>query len=157
MVLGWGSLVLICSVAALAWFWQDSLAARERANAAALEACERLSLQFLDGTAAFARLTLFRDNGGSLKLRRTYIFDYTANSIERRQGFVILNRHRVESVGFAPGDDGHVARTQHVQQAPHTDSDASKVIDFNQRRLRLSSSASQSEPREEPGDRRSDG
>jgi hypothetical protein len=30
------------------------------------------------------------------------VFDYTANSIERRQGFVVLGGHRVESVGYAP-------------------------------------------------------
>jgi hypothetical protein len=29
------------------------------------------------------------------------VFDYTASSIERRQGFVVLMGERVESVGFA--------------------------------------------------------
>ena len=61
MTLSWTMLVLLCLAAALAWFWQDSLAARERANAAAMEACERLNLQFLDGTVAFARLAFVRD------------------------------------------------------------------------------------------------
>ena len=42
---------------------------------------------------------------GQLALRRTYVFDYTANSIERRQGFVILLGRRVESVGYAPGEE----------------------------------------------------
>ena len=55
MELGWGALVLLVTAAAVVWFVQDSLAARERANAAAMEACQRLSLQFLDGTVAFAR------------------------------------------------------------------------------------------------------
>lgn len=99
MELGWSALTLICLAAALAWFWQDSLAARESANTAAMEACQRLGLQFLDGTVAFARLRLTRELG-RLKLQRTYVFDYTANSIERRQGFVVLTAHRVESVGY---------------------------------------------------------
>ena len=103
MELSWGLLTMIVLAAALVWFWQDSLAARENANAAAKEACTRLGLQFLDGTVAFARAALIRD-AGWLKLRRTYVFDYTATSIERRQGFVLLKGHRVESVGYAPGE-----------------------------------------------------
>jgi hypothetical protein len=104
MELGWGALVLLVLAAAVVWFLQDSLAARERANVAAMEACQRLSLQFLDGTVAFARLAFAREQG-QLALRRTYVFDYTANSIERRQGFVILLGRRVESVGYAPGEE----------------------------------------------------
>lgn len=104
MELGWGALVLIVMAAAGFWFLRDSLAARERANAAAMEACQRLSLQFLDGTVAFARLSFVREYG-QLAIRRTYVFDYTANSIERRQGFVILLGRRVESVGYAPGEE----------------------------------------------------
>ena len=104
MELGWGALMLLIAAAAAVWFIQDSLAVRERANTAATEACQRLSLQFLDGTVAFARLSFTRERG-QLTLRRTYVFDYTANSIERRQGFVILTGRRVESVGYAPGEE----------------------------------------------------
>jgi Protein of unknown function (DUF3301) len=103
MELGWAGLILLTAAGAVAWFWHDSLAARESANAAAIEACKRLGLQFLDGTVAFARLSFARE-AGWLTLRRTYVFDYTANSIERRQGFVLLTGRRVESVGYAPGD-----------------------------------------------------
>jgi len=104
MQLSWGLLALILLGAAVLWFWQDSLAARESANAAAKEACTRLGLQFLDGTVAFARLALVRVDDGFLQLRRTYVFDYTATSIERRQGFVLLTGRRVESIGYAPGE-----------------------------------------------------
>lgn len=116
MELGWGALVLLLAAATVIWFLQDSLAVRERANAAAMDACRRLSLQFLDGTVAFARLTFTRERG-QLALRRTYVFDYTANSIERRQGFVILVGRRVESVGYAPGEE---QRAQRAEQTPVT-------------------------------------
>jgi hypothetical protein len=69
---------------------------------------------------AFARLALVRV-GGALKLRRTYVFDYTATSIERRQGFVLLTGRWVESVGYAPGDvqsDARLVRPEPV--APHS-------------------------------------
>ena len=92
----------VIAAGAFAWFWQTSLGARERANRAALDACERMQLQFLDGTVAFARLGLTRGDGGRIALRRTYVFDYTATSIERRQGFVVLVGNRVESIGFEP-------------------------------------------------------
>jgi hypothetical protein len=128
---------VILLAAAVLWFWQDSLAARESANAAAKEACTRLGLQFLDGTVAFARLALVRVDGGRLRLRRTYVFDYTATSIERRQGFVLLTGRRVETVGYAPGEtqaDAAVVRPDPV--APH--SDGGKVLELRDWRERQS-------------------
>src|SRR5687767_10109046 len=110
MELGWTALVLLILATAVAWFWQDSLAARERANAAAMVACTRLSLQFLDGTVASPRLQIVRGAQSLFTFRRTYVFDYTANSIERRQRFVVLTGRRVDTVGYARGDDA--PRTQ---------------------------------------------
>src|SRR5882724_7847428 len=99
MYFSFSTLGLVCVAAVFVWFWQDGLRAREAANAAAMAACERMGLQFLDGTAAFARLRFARE-AGRLRLRRTYVFDYTAQSIERRQGFAILLGMQVEYVGF---------------------------------------------------------
>ena len=138
MQLGWTALVLLILAAAVAWFWQDSLAARERANAAAIEACERLSLQFLDGTVAFARLQIIRGTHSLFDFRRTYVFDYTANSIERRQGFVVLTGRRVDSVGYAREDDALQAtkvtpeRTANVPQLPP----AANVLSLDEWRAR---------------------
>jgi Protein of unknown function (DUF3301) len=137
MELSWTALALICLAALVAWFWQDSLAARESANAASMEACQRLGLQFLDGTVAFARLSLARDEG-RLKLRRTYVFDYTANSIERRQGFVVLSGARVESVGYAPGEESRVATPVAPPQFPVRSGEA-RVLDLEDWRTRAHS------------------
>lgn len=112
MYFSFGTLALICLIAAVVCFWRHSLRVREFANAAAVSACERMGLQFLDGTAAFAELRLIRE-GARFRLRRTYVFDYTAESIERRQGFVILSGLHVDYVGFAPE---HTARPNPVQQ-----------------------------------------
>jgi hypothetical protein len=122
MTLDWTTLALLCFAAAVAWFWQDSLAARETANAAAREACERLSLQFLDGTVAFTRLGFTRVEGGRLTLRRTYVFDYTANSIERRQGFVVVTARRVETLGYAQEDEGRRAPPTRTAHPPASES-----------------------------------
>lgn len=151
MQLSWGLLTVILLTAAVLWFWQDSLAARESANAAAKEACTRLGLQFLDGTVAFARLALVRVDGGRLQLRRTYVFDYTATSIERRQGFVLLTGRRVETVGYAPGEThANTAVVGPESVAPHSpvaprgnDRDGGKVLELRDWRERQS--------REDPG------
>ena len=138
MQLGWGLLTTVIMAAAVLWFWQDSLAARESANAAAKDACLRLGLQFLDGTVAFARLALVRE-AGWLKLRRTYVFDYTATSIERRQGFVLLTGHRVESVGYAPGDtqaDAAPLRAEPVAPPSDVQRRGSNVLDLRDWRER---------------------
>ena len=126
MELGWTALALLILASAVAWFWQNSLAARERANSAALESCTRLGLQFLDGTVAFARLQIIKGSRSIFELRRTYVFDYTANSIERRQGFVILTGRRIDSIGYARDEDLRAAqatpvfpeRPINVQQLP---------------------------------------
>jgi hypothetical protein len=139
MQLSWGLLTVILLAAAVLWFWQDSLAARESANAAAKEACTRLGLQFLDGTVAFARLALVRVGGGRLQLRRTYVFDYTATSIERRQGFVLLTGRRVETVGYAPGDtqaDSAVVRPEPLAPRSNGGDGGGKVLELSDWRER---------------------
>lgn len=139
MQLGWGLLTMVIGAAAVLWFWQDSLAARESANAAAMEACSRLGLQFLDGTVAFARVALVRERGGWVKLRRTYVFDYTATSIERRQGFVLLTGRRVETVGYAPGDaqpDAPLIRAEPLPPHGNAQPGGNNVLDLSDWRER---------------------
>jgi hypothetical protein len=119
MQLSFTSLGLLCVAAAIVWFWHDSLRARDIANAAATAACERIGLQFLDGTAAFSSLRFAR-TGGHLRLRRTYVFDYTSQSIERRQGFAILSGHEVEYVGFAPEHTARPEPGMRVDTSPTT-------------------------------------
>jgi Protein of unknown function (DUF3301) len=126
MTLTWGMLVGLIFGAFVAWFWHDSLGVRERANQAAMEACEKLQLQFLDGTVAFARMWPTRGHSGRMTLRRTYVFDYTADSVARRQGFVVLLGTRVESVGFA--NDAAAARTVEPAAPAHNPPPASPPV-----------------------------
>jgi hypothetical protein len=150
MFLSYGSLALFCSGVAIVWFWHDSLRARDAANAAAMAACERIGLQFLDGTAAFSRLRFGRVDG-RLRLHRTYVFDYTSQSIERRQGFAILVGMEVEYVGFAPE---HTAQADPLARIDMTRGDSEQksaetaqmidlpknVFDLNERRARRATS-----------------
>ncbi len=100
MELSWTLFVLLAAMLAVAWFWHDSLGARERANLAAIETCRSTGAALLDGTVAFRRLQPVRVDGGPLQLRRTYVFDYTRDGVTRQTGFVVLTGRSVDSVGL---------------------------------------------------------
>ena len=85
----WEAAVLVLIVLA-AVLWADSLRARERAVAAGRSACQRYQLQFLDDTVSFARLRLGRDEGGQLKIARTYTFEFSDTGNNRRHGAIVM-------------------------------------------------------------------
>ena len=87
-----------------AGIWFRTMEAREHANAAVAATCRRANLQLLDGTVALGGLRIARDSQGGLVLERTYNFDYSADGYARKQGFVILRRGRVHSMGLGPED-----------------------------------------------------
>jgi hypothetical protein len=95
-------LYLLVAILALAIFWQSTMAAREAANVAAVDACAERGAQLLDGTVAFRQMRLQRGRDGRMGLRRTYVFDYSEDGETRRQGFVIVSGRRVEFVGLGP-------------------------------------------------------
>jgi len=95
-------LVALAGVAAGAYLWADSLRARERAVAAGRAACQRYGVQLLDDTVAFAKLRLGRDPGGQLRLRRTYVFEFSDTGDNRRQGAVVMLGGQVEDLQLEP-------------------------------------------------------
>jgi hypothetical protein len=98
MELSWSLLLLLVLMLATAWFWHDSLGAREQANRSAFETCQGLGAQLLDGTVSFRRISTVRTDGGPLRLQRTYVFEYTIDGASRLQGTVILIGGAVDSV-----------------------------------------------------------
>lgn len=82
--------------------WHRNLACRELANRIATETCGQAQVQLLDGTVAFSRFATRRDSRGRWSLMRTYVFDYTDDGVNRRQGFVVLRGLSLEAVGLAP-------------------------------------------------------
>ena len=83
-------LAAIIVIAAGAFFWIDSLRARERALAAGRAACERYGVQLLDETVAFTALRLARDDEGRVHLRRTYTFEFSDTGNNRRHGAIVM-------------------------------------------------------------------
>jgi hypothetical protein len=67
------------------------------------------------------------------------VFDYTATSIERRQGFVLLTGSRVDSVGYAPGEtrpDTVVVRAEPVTPRSNGNDGGNKVLELRDWRER---------------------
>jgi hypothetical protein len=92
----WELLALLLALGGVA-LWADSLRARESAIAAGRAACARYGLQLLDDTVAFTRLRLGRDGEGRLRLRRTYVFEFSDTGNNRRHGsLVLLGAHVVD-------------------------------------------------------------
>lgn len=85
-----------------AWFWLDSLKAREIGIAAARAACVEAGWQLLDETVAGQGLRFARDDEGRLRLRRSYGFEYSDTGDNRRRGSVTLLGHEVEILSIRP-------------------------------------------------------
>jgi hypothetical protein len=97
----WEAAAILALVAA-ALLWADSLRARERAVRAGRSACERYQLQFLDDTVSFARLRLARDDGGQLKISRTYTFEFSDTGNNRRHGAIVMLGAEVADLHMEP-------------------------------------------------------
>jgi hypothetical protein len=97
----WEIAALALVLAAL-YLWMDSLRARERAVAAGREACKRYGVQLLDETVAFARLRLARDEAGRLRLRRTYVFEFSETGNNRRHGAIVMLGAQLEDLRLEP-------------------------------------------------------
>jgi len=97
---GSSGLVLLVLLGLLLWLWQNSLSAREVAIQAARDACQQQQLQLLDGSIVLQRLKPERLTNGRLSLRRTFLFSYSEDGLERKTGFVIMSGNHIEQVGL---------------------------------------------------------
>ena len=97
---GASGLLLLILLGLLVWLWQNSLSAREVAVCAARDTCRQQQLQLLDGSVALQRIRPERLASGRLSLRRTFLFSYSEDGLERRTGFVIMSGNHIEQVGL---------------------------------------------------------
>lgn len=95
-------LIGLALFAALAWLWYDSIHVRELGLRAARRACEAEDLQLLDDTVAIASLSLARDDGGQLRLRRAYGFDFSDTGNNRRRGSLVMLGEEVLVINTGP-------------------------------------------------------
>ena len=95
-------IVALIAMALAAWFWFDSMRARESAVRTGQAACTRDSLQFLDETVECVRIRPARNAEGSLILRRTYRFEFSDTGNNRRSGSIVMLGPEVESLAMEP-------------------------------------------------------
>ena len=96
------SLTLLLLLAALGWFWLDSIRTLEIARKAGKRICEDANVQFLDDTVAGIALALVRDQSGRRVLRRTYRFEFSDTGDSRLEGHLVVLGNRIESVVMEP-------------------------------------------------------
>ena len=92
------ALLTLILIAGAAWFWSDSLRARESMTVTCSRICRDMHLQFLDETVALARLRLARGPDGNLAWGRLYVFEFSESGADRWKGRAQLIGRRVESV-----------------------------------------------------------
>jgi hypothetical protein len=81
---------------ALAWFWADSMRAREAALDIGRRSCTAEGVQFLDWTVSLRRMRLARDEEGRLRILRTYDFEFSESGDDRARGSVTLLGRNVQ-------------------------------------------------------------
>ena len=85
---------VLCVFLFAAWFWQDSLRARDFALEGARRACEAEGVQLLDWTVAVKKIRLGRDEEGRRGLQRTYEFEFSDTGNNRIGGSItVVGRH----------------------------------------------------------------
>lgn len=96
------SLLFLLVLAALGWFWFDSLRALEVARDKGRKVCSDANIQFLDDTVANIGLALVRDRSGRRVFRRTYRFEFSETGNSRLEGRLIVLGSRIKSVTMEP-------------------------------------------------------
>jgi hypothetical protein len=99
------SILVFLVLALIAWFWFDSVRAKEKAMVASAHACQQIQAQLLDQTASLKNITFSRDKRGRTVLERTYNFDFSHDREERHHGRVIIRGLQIEEI-YLDREDG---------------------------------------------------
>jgi hypothetical protein len=83
-------------------YWFNAQKAREIALAAAGKQCRDMDVQMLDGYVALNSIGLKRDGIGKIRLRRSFLFEFSSTGNERYNGIVLMLGRRIESIYMDP-------------------------------------------------------
>lgn len=83
-------IILTFLIAALVWYWFDSISARETAISRGRDLAHRCGVQLLDETVACSKLWFGRNGRGHMQLMRTYEFEVSANGADRLPCHLVL-------------------------------------------------------------------
>ena len=94
--------ILLITIILLAWFWLDSISARDHAVTKGHDLSQRTSLQLLDESVACVRLRLGRNAKGHVQIQRTYEFDVSAKGGDRMHCHLVLLGRDLQSWYIPP-------------------------------------------------------
>ncbi len=86
----------------LVWLWWNAQGVKQSAMQATKRYCREMGVQLLDDGLALNGFWIKRDEAGSLRLWRSYGFEFTSTGNERYSGKIILLGHRVEQILLEP-------------------------------------------------------
>ena len=96
-----GEFVILIVVAGLAWFWVDTLRAREAAIKYSARECDRYAYQLLDQSVGLRKIRLQRNSRGQVQLRREYTLFYSNVGDDRHSAHIVMLGMHVLKFEFA--------------------------------------------------------
>ena len=93
--------LLLAALGLGGWLFFDGMRVRELALRAGRDYCRNIGVQFLDETVAAEGLSLARDAGGQLHIRRRYGFEFTSDGERRYRGEIRMLGSRLQDVQVA--------------------------------------------------------
>jgi hypothetical protein len=95
-------LILIALLLCAYLYWFNGQQAKEIALKAVRAHCLNLDVQMLDEYVALSGIRLKRAQGGTIRLRRTFLFEFSSTGNERYNGACMMLGKRVESIQMEP-------------------------------------------------------
>lgn len=89
---------MLIALVAIAWFWVDSMRAKELASAVCRRTCRRCDVQFLDDTVALVALGITRVDNKQLRIRRVYQFEFSDDGHDRLSGIVAISGTHIDMI-----------------------------------------------------------
>ena len=89
---------LLLAVTAGGWMLFAGMRVRELALKAGRDYCRAIGVQFLDETVSADGISLARDPGGQMRIRRCYSFEFTSDGERRYRGEIRMLGKRLQGV-----------------------------------------------------------
>ncbi|WP_262964821.1 DUF3301 domain-containing protein [Methylobacter psychrophilus] len=95
--------IILISFMCLAYgYWFNAQKAKEIALKIASGHCLSMEVQMLDGYVALNGIGLKRNKAGKIRLRRSFLFEFSSTGNERYNGTVLMLGRQVESIYMDP-------------------------------------------------------
>ena len=78
--------------------WWQAHGVKESALRATRNHCKAMDVQFLDDSVVLRGIGFQRDALGTLRLRRSYLFEFTSTGDERYHGCTVMLGRRVQNI-----------------------------------------------------------